>query len=330
MSSRQIYINPCCFLERKEWLVESWRVLGLVAQYDRDYSLPAPSTNCYGCLPSELRYDTAFAMRNRVLYSLRKEGTPVFTRVSTSFWTPHSARAFMPSSTKALGVPKEERNDLGGWSAHGSDTCTRVAVRVISNLQRLLIRALIEQTNADPLAEEETFTQCESFLCEKGVALADRLGCLKQVGMISVTSTAVRDPNLAVDEVGPIPAQDMIPDEEPTVESVPEVPRTDKRFKSESSRTQVLGDNPLEVREHARRSLEPGYYLSASGRNATRILHCSEDCYMVPGIDYVRHQLTGRLLPSISEFDVVRKLCSKKSSVRIHESSGTETSSSTS
>ena len=51
---------------------------------------------------------------------------------------------------------------------------------------------------------------------------------------------------------------------------------------------------------------------------------------MVPGIDCVRYQFMGRLMPSISEFDGVCKLCSKKGSVRIHVSSGTETSSSTS
>ena len=47
-------------------------------------------------------------------------------------------------------------------------------------------------------------------------------------------------------------------------------PRADKRLKSESSRKQVLGDNPKEVRDRARRLLEPGYYVSASGRSATR------------------------------------------------------------
>ena len=108
VSARQIYISACCFVERKQWLEQGWRVLGSTAQYDRDYLLPAPSTNCDGCLSSEKRYDTAFAMQNRVSYSLRKEGTSVFTRVSTSFWTPHSARAFMSNSTKAFGVPKEE------------------------------------------------------------------------------------------------------------------------------------------------------------------------------------------------------------------------------
>ena len=185
----------------------------------------------------------------------------MFKRVSTSFWTPHSARAFMPSSTKALGVPKEERDYLGVWSARGSDTYTRAAVRLISNLQRLVIRALIEQPNADPLAQEETITNFESFLCEKGVAQ-------RQIGW---------DLGMEVDEVGLIQAQDIVSDEEPTVESVPEVPRTDKRFKSESSRTQLSGDHSEEVREHARRSFEPGFYLSASGRNATRILHFQVD-----------------------------------------------------
>ena len=96
-----------------------------------------------------------------------------------------------------------------------------------------------------------------------------------------------------------------------------------QRFKSESSRTQVLGDSPKEVREHTRRSLEPGYYLSSSGRNATRILHFLGDCCMVPGIDCVWYHFVGRLMPSISEFYGVCKLCSKKGSVRIHESSGT-------
>ena len=183
VSSRRVYINSCCFLQKREWLEEGWQILRTSADYEHDYFLPAPSTNCNGCLHAELSYDLAFAMQNRVLHSLQKEGNPVFTRMSTTFWTPHTDRAFMPSSTKALGVPKEERDYLGGWSARGSDTYTRVAVRVISNLQRLVIRALIEQPNADPLAEEGTITQFESFLCEKGVAQADRLGCLKQVGI---------------------------------------------------------------------------------------------------------------------------------------------------
>ena len=36
---------------------------------------------------------------------------------------------------------------------------------------------------------------------------------------------------------------------------------------------------------------------------------------MLPGIDYFRYQYVGQLMPSISEFDGVCKLCSKKGSV---------------
>ena len=64
--------------------------------------------------------------------------------------------------------------------------------------------------------------------------------------------------------------------------------------------------------------------------SATRILHFLGDCYMIPGIDYFRYQYFGQPTPTISEFDDVCKLCSKKGSAQVHESSGTETSSSTS
>ena len=63
--SRRVHINSCCFLKKREWL-EGWRVLRTSADYERDYLLPAPSTNCNGCLRGELRYKSAFAMQNRV------------------------------------------------------------------------------------------------------------------------------------------------------------------------------------------------------------------------------------------------------------------------
>ena len=218
---------------------------------------------------------------------------------------------------------------MGGWSARGSHTRTRVAVRVISNLQRLVKRALIERPNADPLAEEETILQFESFMCEKGVGPENSAKCFKQLGKDSVSIPVARTSELAVEEMGPLNSSE-VPETEQLAEMAQDEPRADKRLKSESCRTQVLGDNPKEVRDCARRLLEPGYYVSASGRSATRLLHFLGDCYMIPGIDYFRYQYLGQLVPSISEFDGVCKLCSKKGSVRVHESSGTETSSSTS
>ena len=214
-------------------------------------------------------------MLNRVLCYLRKEGNAVFTRVSTSFWTPHSARAFLPSCTKALGVPKEERYYLVVDGARAAAIRTRVSeVRVILNLQRLVIRALIERPNADPLAEEETILQFGTFMCEKGVGPEDRARCFQQLGKDSVSIPVARTPELAVEEVGPLNSSEVIPDTEQLAEMVQDEPRADKRLKSESSRTQVLGDDPTEVRDCARGLLDqdaacrlldvarPGYYIA--------------------------------------------------------------------
>ena len=67
---------------------------------------------------------------------------------------PHSARAFLPSATAALGVPKEQRDYLGGWSAQGSDNCSRVAARMISYLQKLVISS--RQSSSGDLSQRRT------------------------------------------------------------------------------------------------------------------------------------------------------------------------------
>ena len=194
-------------------------------------------------------------------------------------------------------MPKEERDYLGGWSAHGSDTYTRVAVRVISNLQRLVIKALVERPNADPLAEEETIIQFESLLCAKGVVLEDRARCFKHLGKVSISMPVERTPELAVEELGPMVASESIPDEEQLAETIPEAPKADRRFKSESSRTQALGGNPKKFEivpdVHWRQDITCQHPVE----NPTKILHFLGDCYMTPGIDYFGYQDMGLLMP---------------------------------
>ena len=87
-----------------------------------------------------------------------------------------------------------------------------MAVRVISNLQRLVIRALIERPSADPLAEEGTILQFGSFMCEKGVGPEDRARCFKQLGKDSVSTPVARTRELAVEEVGPLNSSEVIPE----------------------------------------------------------------------------------------------------------------------
>ena len=162
-------------------------------------------------------------------------------------------------------------------------------------------------TRRSTLAEEETIIQFETFLCETGFTPEDRAKCFKQFGKVSISSSAVREPEVVVEEVGPMMAEDIVSEDEPLLEPIPETPRTDKRMKGASSR------NPKEVRVA---------YVPGSGRNAIRLL-------MVPGLDCFRFQFMGKLMPSSSQFDRVCKLCAKKGTVRVHESSGADTSSST-
>ena len=137
-------------LSVRSWLSTGWALLKSLADFPRDFLLLAPSSNCSGCLQKELRYDTGSAMQNRVLSSLWFANQNSLTRSVASFWTPHSARALLPSATAARGVPKEQRDYLGGWSAQGSDNDSRVAARMISNLQKLVISSR-QSSLGDPL-----------------------------------------------------------------------------------------------------------------------------------------------------------------------------------
>ena len=106
---RMVHIASCCFLISPSWLSTGWFLLKSLADFPRDFLLPAPASNCTGCLRKELRYDIGFAMQNRVLSSLKFNEQQSLTRTSASFWSPHSARSFLPSATAGLGVPKDQK-----------------------------------------------------------------------------------------------------------------------------------------------------------------------------------------------------------------------------
>ena len=108
VSSHMVYVHPCCYMSKSGWILEGWAVLKTAADCGGEYPLPSPATHCNGCLRSELRYDSVFALQNRVLHSLQVDKFPIIPRTSTTFWTPHSC----PSATMSL-VPREELDCLG-------------------------------------------------------------------------------------------------------------------------------------------------------------------------------------------------------------------------
>ena len=54
---RMVHIASCCFLVSPSWLSTGWFLLKSLADFPRDFLLPAPASNCTGCLRKELRYD---------------------------------------------------------------------------------------------------------------------------------------------------------------------------------------------------------------------------------------------------------------------------------
>ena len=210
-------------------------MLTSIADFQRDYLLPAPATNYQGCLRREIRYDTAFAIQRKVLSSQKIGGEGPL-----QFWTPHSGRTFMPSATAALGIEKGERNYLGGWSA-------QVSKRRISNMQKMVINSL-QQNFHNPLAEEETLEASEDFLVSISFPSDRRTHCL---GFLH--SRTVNLPSLV--SSGTLSHQSTLQKKkEPIQSTVLHEEKTDKRRQKD-----VLGQNPREARKTIRANLQPGF-----------------------------------------------------------------------
>ena len=96
----------------------------------RDYLIPFPSSNGHGCRRRELSYDTASDMQNRVLRMVKIGDELLFCLSATRFWTPHSNRTFMPSSTavceRFLGrlVSSSQRTTCAYSQPKESGTCS--------------------------------------------------------------------------------------------------------------------------------------------------------------------------------------------------------------
>ena len=147
-------IDAACYLHSKDWMHTGWTLLADTANFERDFFLPAPSTNYHGVVHSELRYAIAYAMQNRVLSSISIDGSRVFSFPVTHYWTPHSSRSYLPSATLLLDFPKLQRDCSGGWNAQASDRYVRTACRCIINMQRAFIRA-VHSAKPDSLAEQD-------------------------------------------------------------------------------------------------------------------------------------------------------------------------------
>ena len=286
ITSKPLVVDASCFLSHREWLTKGWSLLQGMANFPRDYLMPAPASHCQSCRKLELRYDAAFAIQNRVLRTLAWDGVPVFHSSSTRFWTPHSGRTFLPSGTAALGFPKSERDFLGGWCAQASDRYARIAIRRITNIQRAVIKALQNQSD-DPLAEEESIRDFDVFMEAQSLDAAQRTLCFESLDSVRLLKAPHGQEELTIKDPEE-PEDDFVLKD--TEEVFHPVQPTSKRRKGNAeARTATLGENPKEARGALRSQLEPGYYVCLSGKKKIK---------NTPSVGQVLSS-TGRRLPGL-------------------------------
>ena len=86
IQSRPVVISCCCYVKVPSWLQVGWKLLSRLAAFDRDFLWPSPSSNLAGCLQTELRYDTGFAMMNRLLAAIPLSGDVKIQPAIAHFW----------------------------------------------------------------------------------------------------------------------------------------------------------------------------------------------------------------------------------------------------
>ena len=95
-------------------------------------------------------------------------------------------------------------------------------------------------------------------------------------------------------------------------------------------RMSLLGKSSKEARASIRAALEPGFYISCSGKKKVRSLHQLGKCYLLPGVDFMNYTFAGNTFPNKAEYDTDRRLCARVGVQDDGDSSATVSSSSSS
>ena len=120
----------------------------------------------------------------------------LLTRRIPNCWTPYFGRNFLPSATAALNFGKSDRDNLGGWSAQGSDVYARVARHKITTMQKAEGSTLRSQVEGDPSAETEKVLQLHVCRTQRNVPFAEVRDTLAR---LSIWKTTLADGILGLD-----------------------------------------------------------------------------------------------------------------------------------
>ena len=328
LNYRTVIIHPSAYIQRESWLSVGWKLLQESAPHERDYLLPAPTSNYQGFKVKELKYATAFAVQTHIISTATYRGLRIFGNSTGHYYTPHSGRNFMPSAASVLGFTKSERDVLGGWAADGSQRYTRTAKYKIAQMQ-VAVASTFKNSDPDQLAESDDLDCLADFLRTWDVPEESIRKSLQILGLRSYADLQRSD------FVEPVPADGDVAPCELALDILDEDAEERKKLSKEKQqagnrgRSERLGLDHKQARLEIRSQLQSGYYISYSGKKSIRVVHCLGRCYMLPGVDYLSFVYAGEQFPASDAYDCVCKWCARASQSKADPgSSGTNTSSS--
>ena len=280
---RVLVIHPSAFVHQKDWLVTGWALLLKEAPYARDYLLLAPANNYRGFKRRELTYHTAFAVQSQIVSLASYRGLRIFRTPTSHYYTHHSGRNFMPTATAVLGFSKSDQDMLGGWAAEGSERYSRAAKFKIGMMQKAEFPR--------PSKAQITTLWLRRMIWMRWVCSSTprryprKKSIARRLSWQSRTFTDVhRDvaSDVLVDAVEQEPVE-LLQDES-LDESLAMRKKTAKEKQKvwNRSRSELLGSDHKITRVSIRDQLEPGYYISCSGKKAIKVLHRLGHCFMLP------------------------------------------------
>ena len=181
---------------------------------------------------------------------------------------------------------------LGGWE--GSERYSRAAKHKIASMQNS-VSMTFKSTELDPLAEDDLDAP-GMFL--KSWEVPDEEVLRTKTLLVSRTFMDVQRDDLPEVPAGHV---DLVPGELVPDDGLDEMLAVKKMAKEKQQnwnrdRSELLGSDHKQTRAALRAKLEPGYYISYSGKKATKVLHRIGQCFMLPGVDEMSYEYAGMTL----------------------------------
>ena len=140
-------VSPPAVLAFPEWLPTGYAVWRAAAT-PRGYLLGEPTADLAGMRDVPLTYSSSSAVSRRLLQELPQlmscgelpgplvdSGRLLLSPGASAFWSEHGDRATLPTWAALAGVPREDRDFLGRWSAQASDAYVRASEDICKRVQ---------------------------------------------------------------------------------------------------------------------------------------------------------------------------------------------------